>query len=153
MHSWPKVLWNSSSTASVQLHMVSIAEIKKICFLKSRIDHCYIYTNSNGIAIMFHAIITQGVLEQLVNTFSAAADGICRRIMNLLFLDRIAYSASKTEDFHYFSADTICSCTEAVGGLFQDTSGYDCIEHDFNTIAVCVCMTIVYCILKKKRFS
>ena len=26
---------------------------------------------------LFHAFMTQGVLEELVNSFSAAADGIC----------------------------------------------------------------------------
>ena len=65
----------------------------------------------------------------------------------------IAYSASKKADFHYFSADTICSCIEAVDELFQGTMVYDCMEHDVNTIAVCVCITIVYSTLKKKRFS
>ena len=32
------------------------------------------------------------------------------------------------------AVDTICSCIEAVDKLFQDTSGYDCIEHDVNTM-------------------
>ena len=30
--------------------------------------------------------------------------------------------------------------------------GYDCIEHDVNTISVCVCMTIVYSTQKKREF-
>ena len=46
----------------------------------------------------------------------------------------------------------ICSCIEAVDELFQDTLGYDCIEHDVNTISVCVCMTIVYSTQKKREF-
>ena len=71
--------------ASVQLQMVSAAEIMKISFFQCRIDHCYIYTYSNGIDIMFDAVITKGVLEQLVNTFNAAADGICRKILKICF--------------------------------------------------------------------
>ena len=62
----------------------------------------------------------------------------------------IVYHASKKADFHYFFADTNCSCTEAVDELFQDTMGYDCMEH-VNTIAVCVYMTIVYSTQKKKE--
>ena len=57
----------------------------------------------------------------------------------------------KKKDF-LLAPDTIYSCIEAVDELFQDTSGYDCIEHDVNTIAVCVCMTTVYSILKKGDF-
>ena len=63
----------------------------------------------------------------------------------------IAYPASKKADFHYFSADSICSCTEAVDELFQDIMGYDCMEH-VNTIAVCVYITIVYSTLEKRDF-
>ena len=63
----------------------------------------------------------------------------------------IAYPASNKADFQYFSADTICSCIEAVDKLFQDTMGYDCMEH-VNTIAVCVYMTIVYSTLKTRDF-
>ena len=70
------------SEASVQLQMVSAAEIMKISFFQCRIDHCYIYTYSNVIDIMFDAVLTKGVLEQLVNTSNAAADG---NIKNLLF--------------------------------------------------------------------
>ena len=43
----------------------------------SRIGNRHIYTCSNSIDIMFHTVITHGVLEQLVNSFSAAAYGIC----------------------------------------------------------------------------
>ena len=74
MHSLPKVCWNSSSTASVQLQIVSAAEIMKFSFFLSRIDNCHVYTYRNGIDIMFDAVITQGVLEQLVNSFNAAAN-------------------------------------------------------------------------------
>ena len=42
------------------------------------------FTYSNGID-MFNAVITKGVLEQLVNTFNAAADGICRKILKICF--------------------------------------------------------------------
>ena len=52
--------------ASVQLQMVSAAEIMKISFFQSRIKHFYVYTFSNGIDLMFNAVITKGVLEQLV---------------------------------------------------------------------------------------
>ena len=79
-------------------------------------------------------------MERDVNTFP-----ICVYVS-------IAYSASKKADFHYFPADTICSCIEAVNELFQDTMGYDCMGHDVDTIAVCVYMTIVYSTFKK-RFS
>ena len=125
--------WNSSSTASMQLQMVSKAKRKllffqsrignaqvyiyrnkhwhvpcfygrrcagtacqqlqcsfgwylwlkwkKIClfqsfFFKSRIGSSHIYSHSNIIDIL-HAFITQGVLEQLVNCFNEAAEGIC----------------------------------------------------------------------------
>ena len=42
------------------------AEIMKISFFQSRIKHFYVYTFSNGIDLMFNAVITKGVLEQLV---------------------------------------------------------------------------------------
>ena len=42
--------------------------------------------NRNSIYIMFHAFMTQGMLEQLVSNFNAAADGICSlNNENLLF--------------------------------------------------------------------
>ena len=75
-------------------------------------------------------------------------------IMSVLLLYvhmSMAYSALKKKDF-LLAPDTIYSCIEAVNELFQDTSGYDCIEHDVNTIAVCLCMTTVYSILKKGDF-
>ena len=50
------------------------------------------------------------------------------------------------------AADAICSCIEAVNELFQDTLGYDCMEHDVSTISVCVCMTTVYSTQKKREF-
>ena len=56
----------------------------------------------------------------------------------------IAYSALKKKDF-LLAPDTIRSCIEAVDKLFQDTSGYDCIEH-VNTIVVCVMCMCVYCL-------
>ena len=46
--------------------------------------------------------------------------------------------------FTTLAADTICSCTEAVDELFQHTMGYDCMEHDVNTIAACLYMFIAY---------
>ena len=52
-------------------------KIMKISFFQNRIDSSHTYTNSNIIDIMFDAVITWGVLEQLVNSFNAAADGIC----------------------------------------------------------------------------
>ena len=64
----------------------------------------------------------------------------------------IAYSASKKAYFHYFFADTLCSCIEGVDKLFQDAMGYNCIEHDINSIAVCVYITMVYSTLKKGDF-
>ena len=57
----------------------------------------------------------------------------------------------KKADF-LLAPDTICSCIEAVDELFQYTLGYDRMEHDVNTIAVCVCMTIVYSTWKKGDF-
>ena len=117
------------------------------------------FTYSNGID-MFNAVITKGVLEQLVNTFNAAADGICRKILNIKYMITMKISFFQRRiDYccyaffiQYFSADTICSCIESVDELFQDTMGYDSMEH-VNIIAVCVYMTIVYSTLKKKRFS
>ena len=76
MHLKAKVCWNSSSTASVQLQKVSAAKIMKFSFFLSRIDISHTYTYRNGIDIIFDAVITQGVLEQLVNSFNAAAGGI-----------------------------------------------------------------------------
>ena len=85
----------------------------------------------------------------------------------MIFTTFFSYSTNKTElpcanskssqclnCFSYLlpAVDTICSWIEAVNKLFQDTSGYDCIEHDVNTIAVCLCMTTVYSILKKGDF-
>ena len=64
----------------------------------------------------------------------------------------IAYSALKKNADFLLVPDIICSCIEAVDELFQDTLGYDCIEHDVNTISVCVCMTIVYSTQKKREF-
>ena len=89
---------------------------------------------------LFQHTLGHECMERDVNTFP-----ICVYVS-------IAYSASKKADFHYFSADTICSCIEAVDELFQGTMVYDCMEHDVNTIAVCVCMTIVYSTLKKRDF-
>ena len=65
----------------------------------------------------------------------------------------IAYSALKKNADFLLVPVIICSCIEAVDELFQDTLGYDCIEHDVNTISVCVCMTIVYSIKKKENFN
>ena len=115
------------------------------------------FTYSNGID-MFNAVITKGVLEQLVNTFNAAADGICRKILNIKYMItmKISFFQRKIDYccyaffIQYFSADTICSCIESVDELFQDTMGYDSMEH-VNIIAVCVYMTIVYSTLKKKE--
>ena len=115
------------------------------------------FTYSNGID-MFNAVITKGVLEQLVNTFNAAADGICRKILNIKYMITMKISFFQRRiDYccyaffiQYFSADTICSCIESVDELFQDTMGYDSMEH-VNIIAVCVYMTIVYSTLKKKE--
>ena len=76
MQSQPMVSWNSPSTASVQLQIVSAAKIMKFSFFLSRIDNCHTYTYRNGIDIIFDAVITQDVLEQLVNSFNAAANGI-----------------------------------------------------------------------------
>ena len=81
---------------------------------------------------LFQHTLGHECMERDVNTFSIC---VCMSI---------ACSASKTADFHYFPADTICSCIEAVNELFQDTMGYDCMGHDVDTIAVCVYMTIVY---------
>ena len=101
MHSWPKVCWNSSSTASVQLTIVSAAKTMKICFFwKSRIGNRHIYIYRNSIDSIFHAFMTQGVLEQLVSRFNAAADGNCSyNNENLLFFrsrigNRYIYSHS-----------------------------------------------------------
>ena len=58
----------------------------------------------------------------------------------------------KKKIFPISAADTISSCTEAVDELFQHTMGYDCMEHDVNTIAACVYMSIAYS-AKKNRFS
>ena len=64
----------------------------------------------------------------------------------------IAYSALKKNADFLLVPVIICSCIEAVDELFQDTLGYDCIEHDVNTISVCVCMTNVYSTQKKREF-
>ena len=64
----------------------------------------------------------------------------------------IAYSALKKNADFLLVPDIICSCIEAVDEMFQGTLGYDCIEHDVNTISVCVCMTIVYSTQKKREF-
>ena len=64
----------------------------------------------------------------------------------------IAYSALKKNADFLLVPVIICSCIEAVDELFQDTLGYDCIEHDVNTISVGVCMTNVYSTQKKKKF-
>ena len=49
----------------------------------------------------------------------------------------IAYSDLKTADFHNFSSDTICSCTEAVDELFQHTLGHECMEQVIN-VHICL---------------
>ena len=56
----------------------------------------------------------------------------------------------KKADF-LLAPDTICSCIEAVDELFQYTLGYDRMEH-VNTIAIFVCMTIIYSTWKKGDF-
>ena len=101
MHSLPKMSWNCSSTASMQLQMVSAAKTMKICFFwKSRIGNRHIYIYRNSIDSIFHAFMTQGVLEQLVSRFNAAADGNCSyNNENLLFFrsrigNRYIYSHS-----------------------------------------------------------
>ena len=34
---------------------------------------------------MFYSLLNQGVLEQLVNSFNAAADGICQKILKICY--------------------------------------------------------------------
>ena len=63
----------------------------------------------------------------------------------------IAYSALKKKADFLLAPDTICSCIEAVDELFQYTLGYDRMEH-VNTIAIFVCMTIIYSTWKKGDF-
>ena len=64
----------------------------------------------------------------------------------------ITHSDLKTADFHNFSSDTICSCTEAVEELFQHTLGHECLEQDVNTFSICVYMFIAYSDLKTADF-
>ena len=66
--------------------------------------------------------------------------------------DYCLFYFEKKEIFPILAADTICSCTEAVDELFQHTMGYDCMEHDVNTIAACVYMSIAYSAKKKQIF-
>ena len=53
------------------------------CFFSAKL----LNVNNSGKQTMLHAFTTQDVLEQLVNSFSAAADGICSyNNENLFFL-------------------------------------------------------------------
>ena len=52
-------------------------KIMKICCFQIRIGNKHIYTYRESVDILLQAFMTQGVLEELVNSFSAAADGIC----------------------------------------------------------------------------
>ena len=63
----------------------------------------------------------------------------------------ISYSDLKKKADFLLAPDTICSCIEAVDELFQYTLGYDRMEH-VNTIAIFVCMTIIYSTWKKGDF-
>ena len=68
--------WNSSSTASMQLQMVSKAK-RKLLFFQSRIGNAHVYIYIEISIDMFHAFMAEDVLEQLVSSFNAALDGIC----------------------------------------------------------------------------
>ena len=48
----------------------------KICSFQSGIGNKHVYTYRESVDILLQAFMTQGVLEELVNSFSAAADGI-----------------------------------------------------------------------------
>ena len=64
--------------------------------------------------------------------------------------DNCLFYFKKKKIFFISAADTIRSCTEAVDELFQHTMGYDYMEHDVNTIAACVYMSIAYSAKKKQ---
>ena len=53
----------------VRSFSAAAAEIMKISFFQSRIKYFYVYTFSNGIDLMFNAVITRiRILDQLVSS-------------------------------------------------------------------------------------
>ena len=174
MHEWPKVCWKSSSAASVQLQMLSAARIMKISIFKRRIG-LFIFSRKYSSFLHKYSYLLNIYRINLLSSFlkkgrryhvqlhwsswrtipahlgSWMHGTLCQYFCYVCLYVYCPFCFEK-KDF-LLAPDTICSCIEAVDELFQDTSGYDCIENDVNTIAVCVCMTIVYCILKKRRFS